>query len=62
VVIRENAIRRNKKGPYWWRRVKVCRGFIWERRGVCQWNGRVKFNRAGVRSRRDAEKSGREPF
>jgi len=42
--------------------VKVCRGFIWERRGVCQWNGRVKFNRAGVRSRRDAEKSGREPF
>jgi len=34
VVIRENAIRRNKKGPYWWTLTSPVHGRWTEAKGV----------------------------
>ena len=50
---RKNAIRRNKKGHYWWRRVKLCCGFIW-RGDEC-----IAIGRGYVAG--DVKNSGQEP-
>jgi len=50
------------KRPFWWRCVKVCCGFILERRGVCRWKGRVHCNGRRYVARETEEKLRESPF